>query len=441
MQRLRNAVESGIRRISLLPRPLLVSGYLLLFVLWAMLVGDTVNMWQARLVQVERRRLEAAFYPTAAPTLQPTATPTSVPTAVPPLPTATLPPLPTPRPVAAVHPKTGRTIAAWLPTSFDAEHARASFEANKDILDEVSPFWYTTRVSDGSLIPEDGARDAALVEAAHAAEVLVIPTIHNVLDPNEILPMLENPARRAQHIALIMAEIRTHNYDGIDIDYESLPASSRAAYSAFMQELSTALHAENKLLTVALHAKTEDYGGWGGFQDWQLLGEICDRVRIMTYDYSWRGGGPGPIAPLSWVASVAEYGRSVMPAEKLQLGIPFYGYNWAEGEDALAQTWADIQALIELHQPDVNFRARDSSGPIEESYFTYQKNGQGRTVWFADYRSLAAKMELVEQLDLSGIAIWRLGNEDPKNWTVVRKQLIENPSLIQRVVNTYLPDH
>jgi spore germination protein YaaH len=130
-----------------------------------------------------------------------------------------------------------------------------------------------------------------------------------------------------------------------------------------------------------------------------------------------------------------------VPAEKLQLGIPFYGYNWPEGEDAIAQTWTDIQALIELHQPDVNFRARDSSGPIEESYFTYHKNGQPRTVWFADYRSLSAKMELVEQLDLSGIAIWRLGNEDPKNWTVVREQLVQNPSLIQRVVNTYLPDH
>jgi spore germination protein YaaH len=208
-----------------------------------------------------------------------------------------------------------------------------------------------------------------------------------------------------------------------------------------MQELSTALHAENKLLTVAVHAKTEDYGGWGGFQDWKLLGEICDRVRIMTYDYSWRGGGPGPIAPLAWVASVAEYGRSVVPAEKLQLGIPFYGYNWGEGEDAIAQTWTDIQALIDLHQPDVNFRARDSSGPIEESYFTYRKGDERRTVWFTDYRSLQAKMQLVEQQDLSGIAIWRLGNEDPQNWEVVRKQLVENPSLIQRVINTYLPDH
>lgn len=438
LQRFRIASESGIRRLSILPRPILMVGYLLLFALWALLVSDTLDLWQRRQSRIQRLQLTAALLPTPLP--QPTATATPEPTRTP-APTIIPVPTPTQRPVATVHPKTGRSIAAWLPTSFDAERARASFEANKDILDEISPFWYTPQISDGSLIADVGARDMALVEAAHKADILVIPTIHNVDAPEAILPLLRDPARRAQHIAAIMAEVRKYNYDGIDIDYESLPATTRDAYSAFMQELSTALHAENKLLTVAVHAKTEDFGGWGGFQDWKLLGQITDRVRIMTYDYSWRGSGPGPIAPINWVAAVAEYGRSVVPAEKLQLGIPFYGYNWGPGEEAIAQTWADIQKLIDQYQPNVNLAARDSSGAIEESWFTYRKDGQQRTVWFTDYRSLQSKLDLVEKQDLAGIAIWRLGNEDPQNWNVVRKQLVENPSIIQRVVNTYLPDH
>jgi len=442
VHRLQIASERAIRRFSVLPRPLLLSSYLLLFVLWAILVSDTIALWQKRQVVIEQRKLTAAIVPTPIPpTVMPTttATATAVATAVP---TLSVPPSPTQRPVAVVHPKTGRSIAAWLPTSFDAEHARASFEANKDILDEVSPFWYTTRPHDGSLVPDKGARDQGLVEAAHAAEVLVIPTIHNVTENHgAIVALLRDPARRSQHVAAIAAEVRAYNYDGIDIDYETLAPEMRAPYSAFMQELSQALHAEGKLLTVAVHAKTSDYGGWGGFQDWVLLGQICDRVRIMTYDYSWRGSGPGPIAPMSWVAAVGEYARSVMPAEKVQIGIPFYGYNWGEGENAVAQTWTGIQELINAYQPTVHLAARDGSGPIEESWFTYRKNGKRRTVWFADHRSLEAKLDLVEQQDLAGIAIWRLGNEDPQNWEVVRKRLIENPSVIQRVVNTYLPDH
>lgn len=438
LQPLRIASENLLRRLSVLPRPLLGGGYLMLFALWATLLGDTIQLWQERQVEIERRKLEAALRPTPPPTPAPTALPTPT---TPPTPTAAPLPTPTPRPVASVHPKTGRLIAAWLPTSFDAEHARASFEANKDILDEVSPFWYTTDVNTGALVPDIGARDRSLVEAAHAADVLVIPTIHNVLSPDAILPLLRDPERRARHVTAIVDEVVQYNYDGIDIDYEMLPATARDDFSAFMQELSRALKAHGKLLTIAVHAKTSDYGGWGGFQDWVLLGEICDRVRIMTYDYSWRGSGPGPIAPMSWVAQVADYGRSVVPADKLQIGIPFYGYNWGEGEHAIAQTWSDIQRLIETHQPNVNLAARDASGAIEESWFVYHRNGQRRTVWFADHRSLEAKLELIEHLDLAGIAIWRLGNEDPQNWDVIRKRLVENSSNVQRVFNTYLPDH
>jgi spore germination protein YaaH len=252
---------------------------------------------------------------------------------------------------------------------------------------------------------------------------------------------LRDPERRKQHIAVIMDEVRTFGYDGFDIDYETLPPDVRPAYSDFMRELGAALHAEGKLLTVAVHAKSTDDGGLGGFQDWKLLGEVCDRVRIMTYDFHWRGGGPGPIAPLSWVAEVSEYARTVVPAAKVQVGVPFYAYNWGRGSEALAQTWTEVQQLIDLHKPEVNLQERDASGPVEESWFTYRDGRDVRTVWFASYRALQAKLELVQEQDLGGVAIWRLGNEDPRNWNVVRKQLVDNPGVIQRVIDTYLPDH
>jgi spore germination protein YaaH len=344
-------------------------------------------------------------------------------------------------PPAIVHPKTGRYVAAWLPTSFDADQARASFEANKDILDEISPFWYMADPITGQLVPENGARDRGLVEAAHQANVLVIPTIHNVHDPLEVLAMLRDSAARQAHIAAIMGEVRTYGYDGFDIDYEMLPPEARGPYNDFMRELSAALHAEGKLLTVAVHAKSSDDGGLGGFQDWALLGEICDRVRIMTYDYHWRGGGPGPIAPLKWVAEVAEYARAVVPAGKIQIGIPFYAYNWPDGADATPQTWTEVQAIVEEHRPEVNLQERDASGPVEEAWFTYRQGGQRRTVWFASHRSLESKLELVESQDLGGIAIWRLGSEDPRNWEVIRKRLVNHPAVVERMIDSYLPEH
>jgi spore germination protein len=383
---------------------------------------------------------------------QQAAAPPRFPTAAPPAPTATpRPPLIVAAPTAQVlpdiapaapdqrlasfHPKTGRYISAWLPDSFDSAN-RASFEANADILDEVSPFWYATNAR-GDLLHGSDARDKTLVELAHSKNVLVIPTIHNVQTTDPVPSLLRTPERRARHIQNIVNEVLAHDYDGFDIDYEMLDSSLRDEYSAFITDLAGALHEQGKLLTIAVHAKTSDYGGLGGFQDWVVLGQAVDRLRIMTYDYHWRGGGPGPVAPIYWVRSVAEYAKAVVDPAKVVIGVPFYGYNWPAGGDATPQIWEAIDTLIQTYGLTVNLAESDSNGQIQENWITYG----GRKVWFATSRSLDAKLALVQQMDLAGLAIWRLGGEDPQNWQVIRTRLVEDPFESQRMLNQVLPEH
>src|SRR5688572_20973435 len=155
------------RRFQRFRRPSLVALYLSLLGLWATLAYDTYGLWLGRQQVMARELARAAVQPTSvpAPTAQPA---TALPLTVTPIatsdPTPTTRPAPTPTMAAPaiMHPKTGRYVAAWLPTSFDADQARASFEANKDILDEISPFWYMVNPVTGQLIPEDGARDREL---------------------------------------------------------------------------------------------------------------------------------------------------------------------------------------------------------------------------------------------------------------------------------------
>ena len=85
----------------------------------------------------------------------------------------------------------------------------------------------------------------------------------------------------------------------------------------------------------------------------------------------------------------------------------------------------------------MNLAESDSNGQIQENWITYK----GRKVWFATSRSLAAKLELVQRVDLAGIAIWRLGGEDPQNWDVIRGKLVEDPFESQRMLNQVLPEH
>jgi spore germination protein len=409
--------------------------YAAALVVWVALVVDTVDVaGQAARPPVFPTATTMAPTPTAAPTLVPAALP--APAA---LPDAEV----EEEQRVAFHPKTGRYIAAWLPDSFGSVN-RQSFEANADILDEVSPFWYQPGARGGLLFGRE-ARDQTLIELARSKNVLVIPSVHNVVTGVDPVPgILSNPTIRSRHVQAIVDEVVTYGYDGMDIDYESLGSSLREEYTAFILELADALHAHGKLLTVAVHAKDCDRCGLGGFQDWAAIGQVVDRLRIMTYDYHWRGGGPGPVAPVYWVERVANYAKSVVDPAKVIIGVPFYGYNWpADGSTpALGQTWDMIDDIISTYGLNVNVLERNESGAVQENWITYSTRSSGRrTVWFSTASGLDAKLRLVQDLDLAGIAIWRLGGEDPRKWEVIRARLVEDPFESQRMLNQLLPEH
>jgi spore germination protein YaaH len=409
--------------------------YTLSLLVWVALVADTAGLAQRA----------------ATPPVFPTSVPAVVPTLSPPPPRVIAPP-PAPvlqniapeadQRVGAFHPKTGRYIAAWLTNSFGSAN-RASFEANADILDEISPFWYSTNTR-GALLAGGDARDQSLIELAHSKNVWVLPTIHNIVNGVDPVPtLLRNADRRSQHVRNIVEEVLSNNYDGIDIDYESLDSSLREDYSAFITELAGALHAQGKQLTIAVHAKDCDYCGLGGFQDWKVLGQAVDRLRIMTYDYHWRGGGAGPVAPIYWINAVAEYAKTVVDPAKVVIGVQFYGYDWpASGGEASAYTWENFKSIIDTYKPEVNLVEFDSSGrTVQENKISYSTRQGRRIAYFATSSGLEAKLELVQKVDLAGIAIWQLGGEDPQNWDVIRGKLVEDPFESQRMLNQVLPEH
>jgi len=396
----------------------------------ALLLWQTLQMSSALIsltTRVPATATVAAPTATAAPLL-------ILPTPVPPTPAPTVAPPPTE--LVGYHPKSGRYIAVWLPPVFEGE-ARESFFANVDIIDDISPFWYTTDAS-GRLY---GRRDDELVRIAHDNNVRIIPSIHNVGNPGAVVPVLTNPQLRARHIQNIVDEVLARGYDGIDIDYESLAPSVRDDFTAFIIELSAALRAHNKLLTVAVHAKDRDDGGLGAFQDWRAIGTHVDQLRIMTYDYHWRGSGPGPVAPAYWIEAVAGYAREVVDPAKVLIGVHFYGYDWPPEGNATARPWRIIEEIINEYQPTVSFIERNARGRVGESTFTYRTSAGTRTVWFMTDTGLADKIATVQKLDLAGIAIWQLGYERPEYWQTVRANLVQDSTLIQRALNALLPEH
>lgn len=304
-------------------------------------------------------------------------------------------------------------MSAWVP-SWDP-NAVTVMQTQAGNLDETNPGWYTI-AADGSVTKNYKAEDPTM-RAALSGTTLV-PTIKNYIDGRFdgalVATIINDPVKREAHAETLAQLVVDRGLDGIDIDYEKVPTTANANFTAFIQILAEKLHVARRVLSVTVHAKTSDKTNWNGpgAQDWRAIGAAADSVKIMGYDKHYDGGAAGAIAPLDWLGQVAAYAQSTIPEGKVILGLPWYGYDWL-GTDATTVTYADAMAIAQRAGATVT---RDVNG---EATFTYN----GRTVFFQDFTSYKTKIDFITRNypTIAGFAAWRVGSEDPAIWPVVRE--------------------
>lgn len=308
----------------------------------------------------------------------------------------------------------GWCVSVWYPSS----EQPGGFDVimnNLDVIDEVNPFWYMPN-ADGTLSPTDDAEDADELAAWREAGLQIIPSIFA-----SISDMIEDPDIRVAHINHIVELVERMDYDGIDIDYEGFGLHTREPFSLFIEGLAEALHANGRLLTVAVHAKTTDEGVWEGAaaQDWSRIAPAVDVFRVMTYDYSSRNEPPGPIAPPLWAADVLDYASNFTDLSRVRLGLHFYGYSWQRGTPpATTVAWETVQRWV------TSFELPIERNPVDmEAYINLQVRGLPRqSIYIADAVGLDYKLGLIRERfpNLGGVSIWGIGGEDPALWDVLR---------------------
>ena len=329
-------------------------------------------------------------------------------------------------------------IGAWL-RSGSREPLRqlvVILATHVQAYNEISAFSYTVEAN-GTLTANDPVMDAVLVDLARNNNIRVLPTISSTWDSQNIVRMLKDPKIRATHLNAILQVARSPLIDGIDIDYENLPPDSRQAFTEFITSLATLLHREGKTLSVTVPAKVrnDDGGSINAFADYAALGIAADQIRIMAYEYHGKTGGPTSNAPIWWIRLVTQYAVSVVPPEKVILGIHLYGYDWG-GKDTPAMWWSDVQALKQRYNGEEHFVEKDDRGIVGESVMTYTLVRsplcppdfydcapyvtEKHTVWFVDSKYVALAWNIVKDFKLGGMVMWRPGGEDPAMWDVLR---------------------
>jgi len=303
--------------------------------------------------------------------------------------------------------------SAWIPP-WDG-NALASLQANLGTLTESNPVWYSMN-ADGSIAKSWNAENDTW--RAAMTGTLLVPTLQNVVnnsfDGSVVATLLATPESRESHASSIAQLVNANAYDGIDIDYERVPTTSRSYFSAFLETLAQKLHASNKKLSVTVYAKTSDRANWNGpgAEDWAAIGQVADSVKIMAYDFSYSTSAPGPIAPLEWLDQVATYAQSAIPNAKIMMALPWYGYDWSRSAATTNMSYAKATLLAQTYGASI---AHDANG---EATFAYGDH----TVYFQDATSYQKKVDLLKQRHgaIGGFAAWAAGVEDPSIWNIIR---------------------
>ena len=232
--------------------------------------------------------------------------------------------------------------------------------------------------------------------------------------------LLADPAAQSNFIEQVVRIVQEKGYEGVDIDFEFVPAEEAEAYIQLVTELRAAVNALGYEVIVALAPKTSAtqrgllYEG----HRYQGLGDAADRVLLMTYEWGYTYGPPMAVAPINKVEEVVRYALTEIPSEKIYLGIPAYGYDWIlpyqQGRAArsLGPQEAIRLAIAKQAQIEYDYTA-------QAPYFYYWQGGEQHVVWFEDARSVQEKLALAADYNLYGVAYWNLMRPFPQNWLVL----------------------
>ncbi|MCW2925794.1 MAG: ydhD [Thermoleophilia bacterium] len=308
---------------------------------------------------------------------------------------------------------------AWI-VPWDRTNVLASLRDHASSVGRISPFWFVLRADGRGIVARSGSMDPEVLGIAEVEGMTVLPTVGNEFDARRLSRVLATPASRTRHVAQLVALASRPQFAGVDLDYENIAPRDRVRFAALVHEAAARLHERGLELSVTVGASTKFMGStYDRGTDYATIGADADEVRVMAYDYHWSCGRPGPTAPVDWVVRVVDYVGALVPADKLALGLPLYGYDWPVHGCATARTWAQTQALLRGRAV-----ARVSWSPQWATrHLSYGFGRRARVSWFEDAESTAAKAHVAEEYGLRGVALWRTGGEDPATWDALEQEL------------------
>jgi spore germination protein YaaH len=286
---------------------------------------------------------------------------------------------------------------------------------NYSSLSCIAYFSYEVNPSTGSYNTVHFWKTTNLIPQAHANGVKVV-LCATLFGSSNLTTFLSNATARQTCIDSLVSLVQLRGADGVNIDFEGLPSSQKANFTAFMNSLSNTFHTKipGSIVSVALPSVD-----WSNAFDVAAM-TTTDEFYIMGYDYYYSSSTTaGPTGLLYygslWYAqcaskSINDYLIKGIPKSKLFLAVPYYGYEWGTVSNAFnaSTTGTGTSRTYSTAKNNAVIYGYNYETQSQSAYYMYNSGGW-KQCWYDDSTSLSKKYDVVLQRDIGGIGIWALG--------------------------------
>lgn len=315
-----------------------------------------------------------------------------------------------------------------LTWDYFSQYAQAPDRSGQTIegINVVSPSFFHID-EDGDLKENVGQEGENYIEWAHNNGYKVWPMLSNAEAATESLDITSNIMnsyeKRKELIEDIVNVCVKYKLDGINVDFENMKQEDKDMYSRFIIELTPRLKEMGLVTSVDVTAPD---GGetWSMCFDRHVIGDVADYIVFMAYDqYGVSSTKAGTTAGYNWVElSLNKFLQTEeIEPEKIILAIPLYTRVWTtDSNGKVTSKTVDMKDIEEVIPEGTNKTWDDE---LKQNYVEYTDGGNKKQIWIEDIDSLKAKVSLITQNKLAGVASWRKGMETEDVWNMLKEEL------------------
>lgn len=285
-------------------------------------------------------------------------------------------------------------------------------------VDVICTTWFSFENTNGDI---RNLADRSYVDKAHAQGIRVWGLITDNFDGSISHSVLSDADTREHVIKQLLAYSALYDLDGINIDFEAVPADDGELFVQFIRELAPMLHNEGLTLSADFFVPKP----WTYHYNRGRCAEVLDYAIVMGYDQHYAGSDTaGSNAEIGWSeeAVTASLAQGI-PKDKLLLGIPFYTRVWTINNSSgeLSQKAMGMQSAKDfMASVGAETRLLESAG---QNYAEANDGTNTYKCWFEDEYSVGRRLALAEKYDIAGTAAWKSGMETDDIWGLLKNEL------------------